>query len=207
MAIRSCKVCSKRFDTDTRSPWNKTICSDECKRENWIQHSRAQQERKRNTVVKRSCRECGKEVVSTAYCVQHFCGGKSGECRRKFLSRQRMGRGNPAYRNGFAIAGKRTYTGKHLRACSKYRKAFLDKWGYPFCEVCKINQNGTPKFEVHHIYFASLYPKHPNLHDFRNLIHICIGCHNAFHGNKMRDVFERLEKERGLRDLFAKTVL
>lgn len=117
--------------------------------------------------------------------------------------KKRLGKKNPAYRNGFAMIGKRTYTGIHLRACSKYRKAFLEKYGYLFCEACRVNQNGTPRFEVHHIYFASKYPKHPHLHDFANLIMVCIQCHNDFHSSKLKEKFQELEKERGLKKLFA----
>ena len=81
----------------------------------------------------------------------------------------------------------------------------MEKHTYPFCEICHVNQMGTLKFEVHHIYFASLYPQHPQLHNFLNLIHICIQCHNDLHaGKKSKEVFERLERERGLKKLFGK---
>lgn len=126
----------------------------------------------------------------------------SSECYRTDMSNNRKGKKNPAYRNGFAVEGKRTYTGKHLRACSKYRKAFLGKHEYLFCEECGKNSNATPRFEVHHIYYASLYPKHENLHDFRNLILLCIQCHNDFHSGKKKSDFQRLELERGLKQLF-----
>lgn len=199
--MKKCKICGKEFATEGR-PWNANLCSQECRHANFLRLAKAQQIRKKNTVVRRKCRTCGKEVISTAYCPQSFCGGKFGECFRKHLIESRKGRKNPAYRNGFAVAGKRTYTGIHLRACSKYRKAFLEKHGYLFCEVCGVNQNGTPKFEVHHIYFASKYPKHPHLHDFANLIMVCIGCHNDFHSSKLKEKFQELEKERGLKKLF-----
>lgn len=169
-----------------------------------LSNSRKQSEAKKTITVKRKCRQCGREVISTAYSPQNFCGGKSGTCRRIFLSKTRMGNKNHAYRNGFAIQGSRKYTGLHLRACSKYRKAFIEKHGYPFCEICKVNKNGTQKFEVHHIYYASLYPKHPQLHNFKNLIHVCIQCHNDFHSSKLKNIFLVLENERGLKELFGK---
>jgi 5-methylcytosine-specific restriction endonuclease McrA len=66
-----------------------------------------------------------------------------------------------------------------------------------------VNSNGTPKFEVHHIYYASLYPKHPELHNPKNLVMLCIKCHNDMHSGKMRtEVFNKLEKKRGLKELF-----
>lgn len=200
--MATCKVCGEEFDKKEGSAWNKSICSRECVYQNQIQNARKQNEKKKSQVVTRKCRQCGEDVVSSAYCPRSFCDGKAGKCYREFLSKNRKGKDNPAYRNGFAIAGSRKYTGVHLRACAKYRKAFLEKHEYPFCEVCNVNQNGTPKFEVHHIYYASLWPKHKHLHDFRNLIHVCIACHNKFHSSLYKEEFEKLEKERGLKELF-----
>jgi len=57
-------------------------------------------------------------------------------------------------------------------------------------------------YAAHHIYFASRYPKHPQLHNFKNLILVCDSCHALFHGGGLKDVFERLEEERGLKELF-----
>lgn len=207
-----CKVCGNYFEIEVqssngffrplRTPWNRQMCSTECQRKNMLRLSDEQRKRKKENIVKRKCKTCGKEVVSTAYCPQSYCNGKYGECFRKFMSKSRKGKKNPAYRNGFAIAGKRTYTGIHLRACAKYRKAFLEKHSYIFCEVCRVNVNGTLKFEVHHIYFASLHPKHKELHNPRNLIMVCIECHNKFHSSKYKKEFESLEKSRGLKELF-----
>lgn len=214
---KKCKVCGKKFEIKSQSmngifrksfsPWNTNMCSYECRVKNGLENARRQREQKKTKIVKRKCRTCGKEVVSTAYSPHSFCGGKFGECYKKFQSISRMGKKNPAYRNGFAIIGRRTYTGIHLRACSKYRKAFLEKHEYLFCEVCLVNANGTPKFEVHHIYFASLYPKHKELHNAQNLVLVCIGCHNLFHaGKKYEKEFKKLEKERGLKKLFKKNL-
>lgn len=180
---KQCKVCRREFYPQSSM---QSYCSSECWRST------------RDGTKRGVCKVCG--VSFEARYQKTYCSKK---CYGVDLSKKREGKKNPAYRNGFAMQGKRTYTGIHLRACKKYRAAFMEKHSYAFCEVCKVNQNGTPKFEVHHIYFASLYPKHPNLHDFRNLIHICIQCHNDFHGNKLRDVFARLEKERGLKELFG----
>ena len=202
MLVRKCKICSKEFLVTT--PKNRLTCSWGCLYQNSLRISREQADRKRTKEIKRKCRECGREVVSSAYCPQSFCGGKFGQCFKDFMSKTRMGKGNPAYRNGFAVKGKRNYTGKHLRACSKYRKEFLLKNNYLFCEICGVNANGTPKFEVHHIYFASLYPKHEQLHNPLNLVLLCIGCHNKMHSGVMRsEIFTELEKQRGLKKLFS----
>lgn len=213
MKTKTCTVCGKEFSFDpqpykgkfgmARTPWNTKICSDKCRDIARLRRAKEQSERKRKVVVVKKCKNCGKDVVSSQYCPRTFCEGKAGECYKSYLSQNRQGKKNPAYRNGLAMAGKRIYTGKHLRACSKYRKAFLEKHRYLFCEVCWVNQHATPKFEVHHIYFASLYPKHKELHNPRNLILVCLQCHNDFHSGKMRsDTFNRIEKERGLKELF-----
>lgn len=199
--MKTCKICKNKFESKISF---QTLCSRDCILENQRRLAKAQQERKKSQVVKRACRQCGKDVISTAYCPQSFCGGKYGECFRKFTSERRMDKANPAYRNGLRTNNKRgVYTSKHMRACAKYRKAFLAKNGYEFCELCKVNSNGTSKFEVHHIYYASLYPKHKELHNFLNLIMLCMKCHNDMHSGKMRsEVFHRLEEERGLKQLF-----
>lgn len=203
MKIVNCKICGK--EVKFKIPWNKNLCSSECVYQNKLRIARETNAMRKTQLVTRKCRQCGKEVTSTVYVTRNFCEGKAGKCYREFLSQHRRGKSNPAYRNGFAMQGSRKYTGIHLRACSKYRKAFLKKHSYPFCEICRVNQNGTPKFEVHHIYFASQYPKHPQLHNFLNLIHLCIQCHNDMHaGKKNHEIFKRLEKERGLKKLFAK---
>ena len=76
------------------------------------------------------------------------------------------------------------------------------KHDYPFCENCGVNQNGTMKFETHHIYFASRCPRHKELHNPKNLILLCIGCHNDFHASKRKEDFKRIEKKRSLKKLF-----
>ena len=213
MIKRNCIICGKEFEiikkTDEYGRFqsgfnsaNKKTCSYECFYKNKNEISRLHQEKRKTIKVERKCKQCGEIVISTKYSIQNFCGGKFGQCYRDYFSKIRKGKANPSYRNGLAIQGKRTYTGIHLRACSKYRKDFLEKHEYLFCEVCGGNVNSTPRFEVHHIYFASQKPKHKELHNFKNLIMVCIGCHNKFHKNELRDVFLRIEKERGLKELF-----
>lgn len=150
-----------------------------------------------------SCKYCKKTF--TGYSIRSYC---SQSCFQKDCSIKRIGENNPSYKNGLYthanFQNKRNPTAyKHLRECSRYRKEFISKYGYQFCEVCKINQNGTPRFEVHHIYFASQYPKHKNLHDNKNLVHICLSCHHKFHAGKTYEKeFLKLQKDRGLKELF-----
>ncbi len=131
----------------------------------------------------------------------------SPTCYYKAMREVRKGKANPAYVHGLRMSdkkkGKDYQNTKHLRACSAYKKAFFDKNGRLFCEVCRANEMQTMKFETHHIYFASKYPRHVELHNPKNLILVCIQCHNNFHaGKKYQVVFERLERTRGLKELF-----
>ena len=208
MRNKKCKICGKEFEA-VKSPWNRSICSRECVYKANRERARKQREEKKKKIIVRKCRYCGKDVESTAYCPQSFCGGKYGECYKKHLSENRKGKGNPAYRHGLRMSDKpkgRNYiTSKHLRACSKYKKEFMNKHSYMFCEVCGCNETMTLKFEVHHIYWASRYPQHKELHNPKNLVLVCIQCHNNFHSGKVyQDKFEELEKKRGLKELFKK---
>jgi 5-methylcytosine-specific restriction endonuclease McrA len=93
----------------------------------------------------------------------------------------------------------------HLSACKNYRQKFLDENDYLYCENCGVNGNATPKFETHHIVFASEAPNHPELHNDRNLALLCINCHNKMHGNKITR--NNFVKKRGLEDLFGRKLL
>lgn len=92
---------------------------------------------------------------------------------------------------------------KHKAACKKFRVAFIDKHGYVFCESCKRSDRPCAG---HHLYYASLWPRHPQLHNPLNLYMLCQSCHTAFHAGERKEEFRRLEEERGLKELFACTV-
>ena len=170
---RKCVICGEGFKITNWNQWNMKTCSTNCRMEAIKMNSEKQREKNKLKQVTRKCRQCGKDVVSTAYCPRYFCGGKGNDCRRKHLSATRKGKNNPAYNHGNRMQTKKNYSktvGKHMLACKKYKKEFIARNGYQFCEVCRVNQNGTPRFEVHHIYFASLYPKHPELHNPKNMV-------------------------------------
>ena len=91
----------------------------------------------------------------------------------------------------------------HNNATRKYKEHFIMNNDYVYCEQCGVNENGTMGFSVHHIYFASRVPRHKELHNFRNLIYVCMECHIKFHaGDTYKKEFEQLERERGLKELF-----
>lgn len=199
---KECVICKEKFTIYTGLKGKKKTCSDECSTTLAKQITK----KRASTVEKKTCISCG-----SSFTALKFWNGtkKCYECRIKEQKEKRIGKGNPNYKNGsytFSnFQNRKSKTAfKHLNECKRYRKEFIDKNGYQFCEVCKVNENGTSKFEVHHIYFASRFPKHPNLHNNKNLIHICKECHLKFHnGNEYESVFERLEKERGLKKLFS----
>ncbi len=177
---KKCRGCKKEFTTRSLS---QRYCDPTCPSK------------------QKKCLKCEKPfkayIPSLVYC--------SLGCAANDSKEKRKGKGNPAYRNGFAMNRSILYTGVHLRACAKYRKHFRQTHDWMFCELCHANETMTPRFEVHHIYFASLYPRHPELHNFLNLILLCIRCHNDMHsGKKNQHVFEDLEERRGLKELFKK---
>ena len=192
-----CKICGGIFIIKTQLNTTEQTCSIDCKKENHKRIRKKSDEKRKHTILKRVCVFCKKDFETNAYIKAICC---SRECHYKKLSIDRKGKGNPGYRHGKDMGRGDS---KHRRACAKYKKKFIEKYGFQFCEVCKVNKNGTFQFEVHHIYYASRFPKHKNLHDPRNLIHLCIQCHNNFHSGKYKDEFANLEKERGLKKLFS----
>jgi hypothetical protein len=88
-----------------------------------------------------------------------------------------------------------------IKACAKFRKDFLEKHDYMFCESCGENET-FPQVCPHHIMYCSRYPKHKELHNPLNLIMLCLKCHTAFHGGRRKEEHKELVEERGLRKLF-----
>ena len=116
-----------------------------------------------------------------------------------------VGQNNPAYRNGmYARETTKTAEGNRLflRNRNELKQDIIDMYGYLFCEHCKTTN--TSRFETHHIVYRSEKPNHKHLHDKRNLIVLCITCHNEYHKSKL--MREHLVKERGLIDLFGSDI-
>lgn len=199
---KPCVICGKKFLVKIQIRMSKKTCGEECHKILAKQITIRAYQRMRQTIVKYNCKGCKRDFDGTRYIKRVYC---SDECRNSHYSKIRLGKGNPAYTNG-KWAKKNNphqvlYDGKHMRACKKYRKWFLEKNSYEFCEVCK--KSNAFVYNTHHIYYASRYPKHPQLHNFRNLIFVCIQCHNDFHSGKLNQKFLELEKERGLKELFG----
>lgn len=126
----------------------------------------------------------------------------SRTCYGVDLSKKRIGKKNPAFRNGSRINGKNDFDS---RKTQKYRTSFYERTTYPYCEVCFVNSSF--RWEVHHIIFRSEMPRHKKLHDDRNLIHVCIQCHNAFHASSGKEKRKPLIFSRNLEELFDKKFL
>ena len=202
---KKCVICNKSFlITMGIRMWKKT-CSYECHVELAKQTTKKSEERRRSKIIIRICKNCQNKFAGHGQYITKFC---STNCQYDHYSKTRKDKNNPNFRNGkythANFQNRKSKTAyKHLNECRRYRKEFLKKHEYLFCEVCRVNKNGTPRFEVHHIYFASRYPKHKNLHNNRNMILLCKQCHLNFHdGKKYNAIFEKLEKSRNLKELF-----
>lgn len=111
---------------------------------------------------------------------------------------------NPAYKHWLRVKQKNAKFSRQFQKNCKIldEKLIEEKW-YRYCEHCWVNQ--SLRWEHHHIIYRSEKPKHEYLHDIRNILHLCIKCHNEFHKHKpMRESYVR---ERKLQDLFWNDVL
>lgn len=194
---KKCIICQKTFLITSQLRLQDKTCSKEC----WYENNKIISKKHSSEKKEQKCKKCGilysknKKYIGTNLCIN---------CIYKKSSKERMGKNNPNFSSGLYVKRKRTSRQniKHLNACAKYKRHFIKKNGYKYCEVCKVNNSF--QFQVHHIYFASKFPRHKELHNFKNLILVCLDCHQKFHsGKKYEDVFIKLEKERGLKELFA----
>jgi hypothetical protein len=196
---KKCIICGKEFEINYPLKVGKKTCSFECWKQNAYNISNKRSKQKEEI----KCKKCDKLFARLSH---HPKTGKCNECIYQEYKEKRRGKGNPNYKAGLYMGWQRTsrQAQKHLNACARYHKHFLKKNGYKFCEVCGVNQNGTMQFQVHHIYTASRHPDHEELHNFKNLILLCLECHQKFHAYKYKDKFLELEKQRGLKKLFKK---
>lgn len=153
-----------------------------------------------STQPKHTCEICKKLFTRPYGRTYRFCSKK---CHGLGMKTERLGVGNPAYRNGFYPKDRKNPELRHddhkFETISKKMKMeMLKEYGYMFCQKC--HSNNSLRWECHHLIFRSEAPKHPNLHNQRNLILLCIKCHNWFHAQKDRR--DELVQERELYELF-----
>lgn len=203
---KRCVICKVDFLAVGLSRHQQTTCSSDCHYQLQREITKKSIERRKKQKVKLQCKGCQEFFIGHGLYKLNYC---STSCQYQDYSKKREGTGNPNYRGGLwskdgyyknAKWGYSKAAQKHTAATTKYAKKFVDKHGYKFCEVCKINQ--SLQFSVHHIYYASRYPKHPELHNTKNLILVCLDCHTKFHAEKYKEIFKKLEIDRDLKKLF-----
>lgn len=194
MDPKTCRTCGNEFTPrDACDARARKFCSHKC-----------YTDAKRVKLKAKTCKTCGKKFEHYPHRTGvRFC---SMACFYQDSKKSRLGKKNPNFRGGiWAKGGSHEHGSKtagiHLRACAKYKRQFIEKHGYAFCEVCRVSN--AYRYSTHHLYYASRYPKHEHLHDDRNLILLCEECHRKFHASEMQEVFAKLETARGLKELFS----
>lgn len=194
-----CKKCKKEFYIPGCRIGIKKYCSRDCgQKDNWGFKPK-----------EKECKICGEKFIIKSQlrlndktCSKECWYKNNVRISKEYKIKKRKKKEDwKSYKNGNSAE-----RGKHSRACSNYKKKFKEKYGYLFCERCKCNINATPRFETHHIIFASEASKHKNLHNDKNLILLCTSCHHFFH-SKQRENRKELVISRGLDQLFERKSL
>jgi hypothetical protein len=198
-----CGYCKNNFIT--KSSVNK-FCSKICKQ-------KFETKNRTNKPLLKKCQCCDIEFKPYTS-LDKFCSAncrienmKSKRTRRwnKESTEKRIGKNNPAFKSGiYSRSNSRTDEGQkqYLRNRNELRAEMLLKHGYLFCEKCGTNE--TYQWEMHHVIYRSEKPLHKYLHDKRNLINLCMKCHNWFHKNKSNRNY--LVESRKLYELFGEDV-
>jgi hypothetical protein len=198
-----CPCCSIEFIPKSKLA---KYCTKKCK-------DKVSQELRSKKPKTKTCSHCNSQFTPYTS-LDKFCSAncrvenqKSKRSRRwnPEATAKRIGESNPAYRNGmYARETTKTADGNRLflKNRNELKQDMIDKNGYLFCEHCKATN--TCQFETHHIIYRSEKPNHKHLHDKRNLILLCIKCHNDYHKSKL--MREHLIKERNLIDLFGSDI-
>ncbi len=201
---RKCKQCGELFET---VQWKinqgrAKFCSRPCA--NWFL---ADKKRLKNKI----CPSCKLEYKPNRT-IQKYCSPKCQNegrrikprtcafCKKKYQIRfnpkycskkcvtdhqkiRRIGKNNPAYREGLWANGKRDREGE--RGFSKIRDEIISEMvkctGAPHCQRCVLP---GLRLEAHHIIYRSEARGHRNLHKRQNCILVCTRCHNWFHKHK-----------------------
>ena len=130
-------------------------------------------------------------------------------CQYKNSKITRLWENNPSFRNWFytKISKKSNkhiiWTKEFIKTCKILCKKLINQKWYLYCEEC--GTTNSLKFENHHLIYRSEKPKHEYLHDIRNILYLCIQCHNEFHKHKSKR--NKIVEERKLNELFWDDVL
>ena len=199
-----CKGCER--DYLPQNGWQK-YCTLQCRYESFKLSKSKKPKRKK-------CMHCGNQF-NPYTSLDKFC---SVNCRilnqKSKRSRnwnnesceKRKGKGNPSYKTGmYVVTTKKDGAGQRefMKIRNLIRKQKIEKYGHLFCDLC--GTNSSYQWEMHHLIFRSEKPKHQYLHDPRNLIDLCMKCHNWFHSKKSRR--NPIVQERNLAVLFGQDII
>lgn len=202
-----CSICGELF-----SPYHTTqkACSLECAK---LLKKKTDKKYREDTIKKygyrpttiytKICDRCWVGYTTT-YKHQKKC---SRSCFFEEAKKTRKGKGNPAYRNWKFVdrdnpKAREEFNYKYREFQKNAKKILqkqLDTVGCSYCERCNTTQ--SMRRETHHIVYRSEKPKHQYLHDERNLIRLCMRCHNEFHKHKASR--KSLVEKRNLVELFG----
>ena len=198
-----CIVCETEFLQKTSVH---KCCSKKCKEK----YQGDKRSKKPKTKICGVCKVDFKPYTS----LDKFCSAncrvenqKSKRCRRWTAesTEKRIGKNNPGYRNGmYTRTSDKTAEGNRLflRIRNGMRERMKNEHGFIYCERCETTS--TYQFEMHHIVYRSEKPNHTHLHDERNLINLCMECHNWYH--KAKENRSILVETRKLYELFGEDV-
>lgn len=204
---KSCVVCEKLFlQYHTLQKTCSFVCT-KIRKSQLNKIYKAKQKEKYwytpTTIYKKVCDLCWKDYETT-YKHQKKCSRKCFSEEQKVT---RKWKNNPAYRNWKFVdwdkwENRKEFNHKNRefqRNAKKILQRQLDTVWYSYCEHCNSSQSW--RWETHHIVYRSEKPKHEYLHDERNLIRLCITCHNEFHKHKASR--KELVEKRKLVELFG----
>jgi len=199
----NCIICNTEFE---RKSVRSKYCSSKCKR-------KYQTLQKSKKPISKKCKVCDKDFQPYTS-LDKFCSAncrvenmKSKRSRNwsKESTEKRIGKNNPSYKSGmYARATKKSAEGQkeYLRIRNEMRANMIIEHGYLFCERCGTNE--TYQWEMHHLVYRSEKPNHTHLHNKRNLINLCMKCHNWFHKSKSNR--NAIVEERKLYELFGEDI-
>ncbi len=227
MEISQCVICWKDYYKKTH---NQKICSKECRRilsnksavernysEEWknkrsVYAKRYYEKYKEKIILKvknfkpykHICNNCLIEFNSW-HKNTRYCSSKCNYIKSKEL---RIWELNPSYRNWMYsklsnINKMRVWQEIFKKVCKILDDDILNKFWYLYCQNCWTSN--SLRFEHHHIIYRSEKPKHEELHNIKNIILVCIKCHNYFHKSKWNR--NDIVKERNLNELFWDDIL
>ena len=181
--MKECKICNEQFQS--RSVLN-VYCSKQCKQ-------KADIDKRSKKPKTKNCQICKSEFTPYTS-LDKFCSAncrvenmKSQRTRRwnKESTEKRFGENNPSFKSGmYTRDNRKSEEGQkqYLRTRNEMREEMMKFAGHLFCERCGTQE--TYQWEMHHLVYRSEKPNHEFLHDKRNLINLCMKCHNWFHQSK-----------------------